>query len=691
MPRPKRTKVAPSAPTSRVASTAATSNPQSQQRNTSNQPTGRVATTSDDSEGIVTTSATLRNRRGVEKRNVFMSGGLGTGDAQDAHRTPGVTRRKPAAVDTARAREQAKAIEGLKKRREAALAKQKVSVVEVPSSIPVAGSEDEGLPTTAGKGAEAVRTVGSVSPGTGSRSQGTPGAEVSILALANFKRRPRQPSILQAVQKDASKVFDDLYDASDAEEGDNHAVDHIGQSRAEDETESRAQGTPGAEGSILALANFKRRPRQPSILEVAIQQGVGNVDDDCYEDDDNVDRIGAFQPEDESTPLIASKTRPQTEAVLSPSLPSPTPESLPRSSSKKRKLTPVEVQVPRSSSPEARSPPSAQRQNNEDHTSRLPHDDDDQANPPEQPEAHFDHEPTPQIWSDTLAPPLSSSPCEPTPHTPPRLKHSAGPTTAQAKSKQPARNNHPRKSHEFPTKRSNAPPKTRTRTRQPLSTATLQSLLPRRRIRARPSTFDIPSSDGVDIDEADTTSLIDDDHNDDDDDDELARPPAKKAGVSKRAANTASATAAAGVNKKPPPGKRQRATAAAAAGSKGAKNSAANAKKAAGGGGGAGVGVDAPSTKPRRTYTRRLPPSEKTNDQDPGKGKENTDPYLPDDAPADEVDTSSSQLESGGGGGRLKIGGPELKRVARWFREVDRWQLDFEEVTASSDSMRDAR
>jgi len=51
----------------------------------------------------------------------------------------GATRRKPAAVDTARALEQMKVRGGLKKRREAALAAQKVSVVEVQIFDPPSG------------------------------------------------------------------------------------------------------------------------------------------------------------------------------------------------------------------------------------------------------------------------------------------------------------------------------------------------------------------------------------------------------------------------------------------------------------------------------------------------------------------------------------------------------------------------
>lgn len=35
--------------------------------------------------------------------------------------------------------------------------------------------------------------------------------------------------------------------------------------------------------------------------------------------------------------------------------------------------------------------------------------------------------------------------------------------------------------------------------------------------------------------------------------------------------------------------------------------------------------------------------------------------------------------------------GKELKRAARKFKEVDKWELEFEEVTASSSSPKDAR
>ena len=55
---------------------------------------------------------------------------------------------------------------------------------------------------------------------------------------------------------------------------------------------------------------------------------------------------------------------------------------------------------------------------------------------------------------------------------------------------------------------------------------------------------------------------------------------------------------------------------------------------------------------------------------------------LPDDEDGEHVE-NSQELEQ-----RV---GVELKRAARKFAEVDRWELDFEDVTASSDSHRDAR
>jgi hypothetical protein len=56
---------------------------------------------------------------------------------------------------------------------------------------------------------------------------------------------------------------------------------------------------------------------------------------------------------------------------------------------------------------------------------------------------------------------------------------------------------------------------------------------------------------------------------------------------------------------------------------------------------------------------------------------------LADDEGANGSPENSQELE--------KRVGEELKRAARKFEEVDKWDLDFEDCTASSSSPRDAR
>ncbi|OJK03330.1 hypothetical protein ASPACDRAFT_110961 [Aspergillus aculeatus ATCC 16872] len=90
---------------------------------------------------------------------------------------------------------------------------------------------------------------------------------------------------------------------------------------------SRIPGTPAYESSILS--NFRRRPRQPSILHMM------QANDDSSDLDDE-DFLGGLSPEDESTPLDISRGKSLIAghaASSSPGLPSP-------SSSKQRKRTP---------------------------------------------------------------------------------------------------------------------------------------------------------------------------------------------------------------------------------------------------------------------------------------------------------------------------------------------------------------
>lgn len=63
---------------------------------------------------------------------------------------------------------------------------------------------------------------------------------------------------------------------------------------------SRIPGTPGFDNSVLS--NFRRRPRQQSILQMM------QADDDGSSDLDDDDFLGGLSPNDESTPLNLSRT-----------------------------------------------------------------------------------------------------------------------------------------------------------------------------------------------------------------------------------------------------------------------------------------------------------------------------------------------------------------------------------------------
>ncbi len=134
---------------------------------------------------------------------------------------------------------------------------------------------------------------------------------------------------------------DDLYGLSPAGEISLAKIEATRKSRREASTTQkqvttvppsalRVRSTPAAEASYLALANFKRRPRQPSIIRLV--QQASEIGDDLDFDD--------LEPEDESTPLNLNKSRAQeSDRNASPQT----------SSSRKRKFD--EVQNPKSSPP----------------------------------------------------------------------------------------------------------------------------------------------------------------------------------------------------------------------------------------------------------------------------------------------------------------------------------------------------
>ncbi|KAJ5054525.1 uncharacterized protein L3040_000796 [Drepanopeziza brunnea f. sp. 'multigermtubi'] len=483
----------------------------------------------------------------------------------------------------------------------------------------------------------------------------------SALAIGNFKRRTRQRSILG---RGPGRVRSSSVESNLAE---NNGLTSAGRNNRSALSNSKRRprersmmgrdpapvapssmalemerGTPAQVGSAMKIGAFKRREREPSILRTAQKPQPQQYLQFDNDDDDE------FNPEDESTPLILSKTRNMTSS------------SGPSSSiSRKRKLS--AVQAPRSSPPQA----FLEEIEAEETIPATYPSSDEEAGEEAREEAELSpglpmpsieaRNDTPEPMSETMAPPQSSSSVLSSPslvpqsrRAPPRgrrpLRGRTPPPRAQdspissppSLTHSPNRPVHAAVASTRKPKRPAPPPST-------LSTAQLQALLPRRRTRhATRGPFDIPSSE----DEVDVSRLASDD-------DELSH-----LNVQARARRQASARV-----RTPAP-----------------------VKKAA------KIHKPTPKSKSKvpvkRTYgaAKASATSDKENDAEEGEVEEAE--VDPDDslAPMPDDDASpedSQELE--------KRVGRELKRAARKFQEVDRWELEFEEITASSSSPTDAR
>jgi hypothetical protein len=245
--------------------------------------------------------------------------------------------------------------------------------------------------------------------------------------------------------------------------------------------------TPAHEASLLALTNFKRRARQPSLLRM-VQQNTDVEDNDQsgLDDTDNFD-FDDFLPQAESTPLHVRKdaqgdeNRNDSGAQVSSS----------GSRGVKRKLSPV-VQVPRSSPPY--DPPSGA----DVESARSPS--------PSLPDVLPSHEELVQQTqdnaeplSDTYAPPLSSSPVREVSKPAQSPIHTRPSRRGRPSKKAPAYEESDAEETETPAK---AKRKAKPNTQQSISTAQLKGLLPRRRnrmLRDRDE-FDLDSSEVTPID-----------------------------------------------------------------------------------------------------------------------------------------------------------------------------------------------
>ncbi|MCJ1420284.1 hypothetical protein MMC32_006641 [Xylographa parallela] len=584
MPRPKRSKVITSAPTPENATVPSNRilkdvwSPHSSTHNTTN---------SDDSEGLITTIKRNIKFQYTAPEEISMSGALASDDVKGSTRLrPSRGRQRAALSRIAREADHVRAIEGLKKRRDEALAKEKAPKMAA-QEIKLQDARDEILVPSSMPGAEEI-------------------AQVELVAEDILVER-------RSVERVKPASF----------------------------STRKLPATPIVESSMLALANFKRRPRQPSILQIGRQ-------DDAASESELDDMLNDFHPDDESTPFHVTKldvnSRPLSSHPANTPL-STTSSSLDRQlpSSRKRKLTPPNVQVRNSQLSPNRlsSSPSepANEQTSHSHISpevRLYESD------PELPSntSRMPHAET--IWSDTMAPPESSSP----PQSPAKSS-----TTKKAGFRRKGAD------RELKDRRASTsvPPKSKSQPLKSISTATLQSLLPRRHHRpAKRASGDFDIQDSSDV-ELDTPEIAEDE-------DELsfAAPTGRKRVSTRSRKSMKSMKPAATVKKKKPSKPAQRA----------------HSKD-----GGKGSSVV-------KTYSRHLSDKEnRSADSDSAGLDESVDSPL---------STIPDKLSAPGGTGKRDEAMPakartELKTLAKKFKEVDKWEMEFEEVTASSSSPWDAR
>ncbi|EED21773.1 conserved hypothetical protein [Talaromyces stipitatus ATCC 10500] len=357
---------------------------------------------------------------------------------------------------------------------------------------------------------------------------------------------------------------------------------------------SRIGSTPGFESSVLS--NFKKRSRQPSLLQM-----MQAHDDENSSDFDDEDFLGGFSPQDESTPLNIARVSNAAERQL-PASPSPSrpPQVVPSPSSResrkrKRQSEAVNDNHAEPGSPSARSSSSL--------STLTP--------TPKSPVAGTRAE-SPSF---TMATPMSSSTASPS-----RLMIVGKQITAATEK----------------TAAAESLPK--------LTTLSIQTrFLPQRRIRRHQRTDDNEDEDGIDS------------ANEDSDEDELTREVMRRPQRSRKK-GLSNATFGK-TNAKPSKPNRG-----------GRKNKRGNTKATTN-------AVDPQGSKSQRTYSRQKPQAaDKENDLSDNSSILSSPP------PSEDLRESDSEIPSRAS---KRVTSRELQEAARKFAEVDKWQMDFEDVPDS--------
>jgi hypothetical protein len=457
-------------------------------------------------------------------------------------------------------------------------------------------------PSILGRGASRVRSSSVESNQADSNGLASMSSRnVSTLSLGNFKRRPRQPSILGRSARSSSIGFDP------------------------------DRATPAQPSSAWKIGNFKRRARESSILGSAQKQRQDRAYDNGDEDD--------FNPEDESTPLNLSKAVPMS---TSSAVSSSNPRKRKLSAERLSKRSPAEPSLRGLQEPEA-ALTDAPLSDEDAEENDIP------SSPPEAPIPSIEAR-NRDPMNETLALPQGSSPPESPADSPPvsRLTGRSQSQDYQPRGRRPFRGRTPpRATLDSPissppplTHSPNRParataratPKSRARWQaappSTFSTAQLQTLLPRRRRQLNRDPYEIGSSD----DEVDISGLASDN-------DELTN--LSVAPQSRRPAGL--------FIRRPAPLRKP------------AKPRAASKPRAE-------------AARGRTTYVSR---ANGTSDKENGQ-------YDPDDslAPLPDDAERNGSLENSLEFEQVK----ELKEAAKKFKEVDKWELEFEDVIASSSS-----
>lgn len=418
---------------------------------------------------------------------------------------------------------QSKVLDGLKKRMEETAkgqkAKAKASTAKAAATAQNATSSDS-LPTPAAttrksaasiversefslspsppppgklQSASAQKRTSMAPPGSAMRVQGTPAVETSILALKNFKRRPRQGSMLAMVQQRTASARPSLANTR-VQEAENLSVFDLDDASDDAEDfEPEAEGTPlqlskakkpvsakrkstakGRVATPASAANAKKRKSDgldsshsalDALRSKKRKSDPAPVEDELLPEFEDGDFAEPRQePQLSSRHTISEPRRPTSDVQVLNSSPESTPPTEPSSSGKRRSYDEPGAAVP----------------STEDHD-RLPS--------PEPPAEDDDEEDEYAIPNGTMAEPASSPATTPEPGVIAATQRTdiyADPLTQISPPRQ--------------TRKQDADKQRRKKTA--MSTAALQSLLPKRRQKPVPrkkrAEYDISSDDDED-------------------------------------------------------------------------------------------------------------------------------------------------------------------------------------------------